>query len=103
MKELKRICLVVFLVAVVFVATACGKKGGIVGKWTYETGSYTYTFNEDGTGDYNGRKFTYTTEGEKLSILSDGDTAPFETTYTIDGDKLNVRDSFGNDLIYIRK
>lgn len=103
MKTLKTLVLAVALVAVTFVATACGKKEGIVGSWTYETGGYTYTFNADGTGDYNGAKFTYTTEGDKISILYDGNSVAFETVYEINGNKLNVKDSLGNDTIYIRK
>ena len=42
-------------------------------------------------------KFTYTDDGSNLSILYDGNTAPFESTYTIDGSKLNIKDSFGSD------
>ena len=102
MKSIKNICLVAFLAVGLFLLTACGKKEGIVGKWTYQSGGYTYTFNEDGTGDYNGSKFTYTIDGDKLSILYDGNTAAFETTFTIDGDKLDVKDSNGNSTIYNR-
>lgn len=102
----------------VFVLASCGgnsddgdkkaedskKEATIVGEWKLD--SYVYTFNEDGTGQYDAAgtimKFTYKTEGEKLSILYDGNTDPFETTYSIDGDKLNVRDSLGKDTIYTR-
>ena len=45
-------------------------------------------------------EFTYTTEGDKISILYKGNTAPFETTFTIEGNKLNMKDSFGKDTIY---
>ena len=81
---------------------------GLVGTWEYEGGGYAYTFNADGTGQYDvgsgtPMKFTYTEDGSKLSILYDGSTAPFETTYSIDGDKLNVKDSLDKDTIYIRK
>ena len=100
---MKKLFLTFVLVGMLLITAACGKKEGLVGQWVYETGGYTYTFNEDGTGDYNGSKFTYTTEGDKLSILYEGNTAPMETTYTIVGDKLNVRDSLGNDTFYIRK
>lgn len=86
--------------------TGCGKKeNGIVGKWAQ--GSFVYTFNSDGTCSYDvsGKlmKCTYKTDGDKLSILYDGNTASFDTTYSIDGNKLNVKDSFGNDTIYTRK
>ena len=82
------------------------KKGPLIGSWA--NGSYIYTFNEDGTCSYGygsagAMTCTYKTEGDKISILYDGSTAPFETTYKIDGNKLNVVDSFGNDTIYTKK
>ena len=87
--------------------TGCGKekKNTIVGKWAH--GSYVYTFNSDKTCSYDAAgtlmKCTYETDGDKLSILYDGNTASFDTTYSIDGNKLNVKDSFGSDTIYTRK
>ena len=48
-------------------------------------------------------KCTYKTDGDKLSILYDGNTVSFDTTYSIDGNKLNVKDSLGNDTIYTKK
>lgn len=76
----------------------------IVGAWKSELGSYTYHFNDDGTGDYSysntKMEFTYKTEGNKISILYNSSTAPFETEYSIDGDTLNVIDSFGKDTLY---
>jgi uncharacterized lipoprotein YehR (DUF1307 family) len=102
MKKIKSVLLITFLAVVIFATSTCGKEG-IVGKWKYESADYTYTFNEDGTGDYNGMKFTYTTDVDKISILYDGNTAAFESTFTIDGNKLNIKDSYGNDTIYIRQ
>ncbi len=80
----------------------------IVGSWEYETGGYTYVFNEDGTGVYQlssgDMKFTYEIkDGNVLSILYDGNTDPMELEFEIDGDRLNVKDSFGSDTIYIKK
>lgn len=88
--------------------TGCGKekakKNTIVGKWESKVySSYVYTFNEDGTGDYSGVKFTYTTEGNKISIKYESSTVPFESTYEIKDNELNIKDSFGNDTIYIKK
>ena len=100
---MKKIFLSIVLIGILFISTACGKKDSIVGKWTYETGNYTYTFNEDGTGDYNGLKFTYTIEGNKISFIHEGNTSPVETTFSIKEDKLNIIDALGNDTIYIRK
>ena len=80
----------------------------IVGRWKYyvENSSYSidyiYTFNNDGTGSYEmagaSKSFTYTTDGNKLTITYD--SAPFETEYEINGDILNVKDSFGDDTLY---
>lgn len=82
-------------------------KNTIVGSWKYEKGDYTYTFNEDGTGVYlissTKMEFTYTTDGNKISILYKGNTAAFETEYSIDGDILNIKDSFGKDTFYKRQ
>ena len=108
MKKNFKALLLIFLFVATIALVGCGaKKEGLVGTWVYEGGSYTYVFNEDGTGSYEAfggkLEFTYTTEGEKLSILYTGNTAPFETTYTIDGNTLNVRDSAGKDTIYKRK
>ena len=46
---------------------------------------------------------TYEVDGDKLSILYKGNTAPFETTYKIDGNTLTIKDSFGSDVKYTRK
>lgn len=97
----------ILLVVGVIALTGCGKnnKNPLVGKWALD--SYVYTFNADKTCSYDVAgtimKCTYKTDGDKLSILYDGNTAPFETTYSIDGNKLNVKDSFGSDTIYTKK
>ena len=103
---------VLIVVAIVVVLIVNGNKGTtkadtIIGTWKYESADYAYTFNEDGTGKYEAMgttmEFTYTTEGNKLSITYTGNTSPFETEYSIDGNKLNVKDSFGQDTIYKRQ
>ena len=48
-------------------------------------------------------KCTYKIDGDKISILYDGSTVPFETTFSIENDTLNVIDSLGNDTLYTRK
>ena len=93
-------------IALCFAAVGCGKKTDpLVGKWAL--GSFVYTFNEDGTCQYDAAgtimKCTYKTDGDKISILYEGNTASFDTTYSIDGNKLNVKDSLGNDTIYTKK
>ena len=100
---------IIIIVIALIMLCGCGKKNDptIIGKWTYEDGNYTYTFNEDKTGSYTfgdiTMNFTYSIEGDKISILYPESTEPFETTFTIDGNKLNIVDSFGNDTIYIRR
>lgn len=100
--------LIVAVLLVTFVSlTGCGesKKKGIVGKWAQ--GKYVYTFNEDKTCQYDASgtimKCTYETEGDKISILYEGNTLPFETTFSIEGNTLNVKDSLGNDTLYERQ
>ena len=89
--------------------TGCGKGNPIVGKWEAKLGtySYVYTFNADGTCQYDAAgtimKCTYKTDGDKLSILYDDSDVSFDTTYSISEKKLNVKDSMGNDTIYNRK
>ena len=88
----------------VLVLYGCGK-ATIVGTWTHD--SFVYTFNKDNTCSYEvlgtTMKCKYTTDGDKISILYDGNSAPFETTYHIEKDKLHILDSFDNDVEYTRK
>ena len=87
-----------------FILVGCSKKDGIIGTWSYgSSSSFQYVFNDDKTCSYAGRNCTYSVDGDKLSILYDGDTAPFETTFRIEDDKLIIKDSFNNDVTYTRK
>ncbi|MBO4897120.1 MAG: hypothetical protein J5590_02325 [Clostridia bacterium] len=120
---MKKFFAVILSAALLFSLFGCGGKNAatetpaaedaqessaIVGQWkndTYLPGTeFIYTFNDDGTGEYDAggtlMKFTYEIDGENISILYDGNTAPFETTFQIDGDTLNVLDSLGNDTLY---
>lgn len=106
-KTLKVLAIVAILFSALFALTGCEKSKSsnpIVGTWKYEQGDYTYTFKEDGTGDYSfsttKMEFTYKAEDGKLSITYNGSTAPFESDYEVNGDTLNVKDSFGKDTIY---
>lgn len=78
----------------------------IIGSWKNDDlgADYIYTFNDDGTGNYNAAgtimEFTYTLVGDKISILYKEDTVSFDTEYKIDGDSLNIIDSIGSDTIY---
>ena len=108
-KSFKAALLVLLALAAIFVLTGCGEtssKNPLVGNWkndSYGT-SFIYTFNEDGTGKYDAAgtimEFTYTTDGNQISILYTGNTEAFETEYSIDGDTLNVKDSVGKDTLY---
>ena len=103
MKKSLFIFVAVFLCLVV---VGCGKKDPIVGKWAYGSGdSFVYTFNEDKTCYYSGnaKNCTYTIDGDKISILYEGQTASFDTTFRIEDDKLIIVDSLGNDVIYNKR
>ena len=84
--------------------------GSVVGVWkndnTLPGVTFTYTFNADGTGKYDSAgtimPFTYKTDGNKISILYDGDEVPFDTTYGVNGNILNVKDSSNNDVLYTK-
>ncbi len=104
----KKYVLFIALLFVCVLLVGCGIKNSIVGSWVSEESStFVYTFNEDKTGSYSvggfNMNFTYTIDGNKLSILYEGNTEPFETEFTLENNKLNVKDSFGEDTIYIRK
>ena len=106
---MKKILLSLALVfTLMLVITGCGKKEGLVGSWEHETfKGYVYTFNEDKTCKYDAygtiMNCTYEVDGDKLSILYTGNTAPFETTYKIEGDTLTIKDSLDSDVVYKRK
>ena len=100
---MKKLLICFVLLTVIFITGCDNNKGNtIVGKWTL--GSYVYTFNEDGTCSYVGygnlMECTYTTDGDNISILYKGNTAPFETKFYIDGDALNIVDSFDEPTYY---
>ena len=66
------------------------KKDSIIGYWKNDELGYDfiYTFNEDGTGEYDAAgtimEFTYKTDGNKISILYTGNTVSFDTEYELD-------------------
>jgi len=103
----KKIVISLFLVFISVLFVGCSKtskKSPLVGKWTHD--SYVYTFNEDNTCSYDAlgtiMKCTYKVDGDKLSILYDGNSTSFDTTFKIENNKLNIKDSFGSDTIYIK-
>ena len=44
--------------------------------------------------------FTYTLEGNRLSITYDGDTVPFDTTCSIKDNIITIKDSLDEDVVY---
>ena len=86
---------------------AVAEETGLVGVWEYEAGGYTYTFNEDGTGQYDLggtiMKLTYEDKGTILSILFEGNTDPMELEYSMSDGKLIIIDSLGDEVVYNRK
>ena len=101
----------IFLVIAVICLSGCENKVNkekittIIGTWAH--GSFIYTFNEDKTCSYDAygttTKCTYEIDGNKLSILYEGNDESFETTYTIKNNTLNIKDSFGANTPYTRK
>ena len=85
-----------------FTLVGCKKKESIIGKWVYST-AFEYVFNEDKTCSYVGKKCTYAIDNDKLFILYEGNTDPFETTFKIENNKLIIKDSLGSDVVYERK
>ena len=111
-KTLKNIALVLVLLIGVFSIAGCGKKDSkkddvpaIVGTWDHN--GYVYKFNKDKTGSYDAKgikmKFTYEDDGEKVSILYEGNTVASEYAYKVKGKTLIIKDSFDNDVEYTKK
>ena len=81
----------------------------LAGKWqSKDLPDYIYTFNADGTGQYDmaGKVlelgYETTEEGTiTISFHEEGYT-PVTLRYELDGDTLNIKDSFGSDTIYLR-
>ena len=79
----------------------------LIGSWTYDEGGFTYTFNADGTGEYDFfgevMSFTYTDNGDSIEILYADVDGPSAFDYSIDGNTLIIKDSFGTDVKYIKQ
>ena len=82
-----------------------------VGKWASEdyNGSFIYTFNEDGTGNYDmmGSEldFKYSVDSDKIMTITftaEGYT-PMNVAYTIEGDKLTISDTLGTKNVFIKQ
>ena len=47
--------------------------------------------------------FTYEDKETEISILYNGNTTASTLEYKIEGKKLTIKDSFGSDVVYIKK
>lgn len=89
----KVLSLALVCLCVVTMLSACGS-GSLVGTWaiTEDDISYSYTFNEDGTGKVAageiGLDFTWEAKDGKLSMVTMGQTVTME--YTIKGKELTI-------------
>lgn len=105
-KTILTLGIVLFLIATIFILTGCDGDKGLVGSWTYKSGSsdIVYKFNKDNTGSYkyytNERTFKYEDNGTSVKITYDGDTTGSTYEYKIEGKKLIIKDSFGKDVTY---
>ena len=110
------------LLALALLATSCNKDDDVddplVGTWEFTESlewfsmTVTMTFNADKTGiskmvtvidgetESVTTNFTYSTEGSKLTLTANGETAVL--TYSISGNKLTLTED-GENIVYTRK
>ncbi len=106
---MKKSIIILFVAVMCLALVGCGKKkNSIVGVW--KRGSFVYTFNKDGTCNYevsssksSNMKCTYKTDGDKLTIQYVGDQQSFNTTYSFENGRLNIKDANGQDSFYERQ
>ena len=85
-------------------------EASITGTWASEGygGGFVYTFNEDGTGQYDMMgtvlDLTYSVDGDKITIqyLAEG-YSPMTLNYTLTSDKFTLFDSSGTENAFVRK
>ncbi len=88
--------------------TASAEGSPLIGSWEYEEiAGFTYTFNANGTGTYDVMgevmNFTYTDNGNSIEMLYEDMDAPSTYEYSINGNSLTIKDSFGEDVKYVKK
>ena len=107
----KWIAIALTMVLCLSLLAGCGKKEKeepvtLVGTWEYKELDAAYIFNEDGTGAYRfygaEMPFTYTDDGESVSILYTGNTSPNVFAYSISGKTLSIEDSYGEMVKYTK-
>lgn len=88
-KAKKAIALILVLILVFGILTACGKNK-LVGVWSYSDeyyNSYIMAINEDGSGSINGQYFNWYTEDNIICLSSDFDDVE-KAVYRIEGNTL---------------
>ena len=88
------IILAVLIIGIVLICKSCSSGSSITGTWDYDTVTV-YRFDKNGKGALelpNGTyAFTYKTDGEKLSVDFENESATDSTyTYTVTGDTLTL-------------
>lgn len=108
---MKRIIAVTMMLAMVFALVACGSDEAeqtLIGTWKYDGPvEYSYVFEEGGKGAYvfgeTRMEFTYTDNGDSVEILYTGNTESNTYKYKIEDGKLQIEDSFGETVTYVKK
>ncbi|MDH3217015.1 MAG: DUF5640 domain-containing protein [Candidatus Krumholzibacteria bacterium] len=106
----KRVAVLVFLLAVVLSACSSEVEPTIVGAWKGETIQQDFRFYDDGRIELNDRdnsqyRGTYTiTEGNVMTCQFESSifTSPVVRTVEIKGEKLILTDNRGTEEIYVR-
>jgi len=115
MLSMKKIISIMSMFAIITCAlmlTGCKKekkeeKISVVGTWVIESEAnlnYKYTFNADGTGDYEfygtSLPFKYEDKGDKLVITFKDNDVASEYKYRIEGNTIIIKDGSGKDVRY---
>ncbi len=91
--------------------TSSSDETGLVGKWVSEeyNGGFVYTFNDDGTGNYDMMgsvmDLTYTIDSDTkmtITFLAEG-YDPMSVNYSLEGDKFTISDTTGTKNVFIRQ
>jgi len=82
--------------------------GELIGIWVGETDTECYySFNSDSTGSYtlgtDIKTFTYTDNGDTVTIVFDGNSKEHVYKYEIDGNSLLIEDDYGTMLKFVWK
>ena len=107
MKKVLSMALVCLLV--VTMLTACAAEASIVGSWgmTQDEYTYTYTFNEDGTGVIAASgislNFTWESADGKVTLKTELADEAVTMDYSISGDKLTLISEEGEESVLTKQ